>query len=343
SRTLDFDKALLQTIPFGMDIVDEKGNVLFINKNFEASFGKDAVGKKCWHLYKDDRKQCPFCPLKEGVDVGKTRSIEVDGVAGGKSFLITHTGMNYSGKKAVLEIFQDITLRRRAEESLLETVKMKSDFVSMVSHELRTPLTVINESIDFVLRGKDEPLPGDRMRFLKMAEKNARRMSRLVTGVLDFQKLDAGKEQFRIRRNDINALIREVRDMLRGAAEKKGLKINLSLGRDVDKVKFDRDKILQVMTNLVNNAVKFTKKGDIQIATKKEKDFIVVSVCDTGIGIRKSDRHKVFQAFEQIDRTEGTGLGLVISKEIIGRHHGRIWVESVKGKGSKFHFVLPVK
>ena len=116
-----FNETLLKTIPFGMDIVDETGTVLFQSDNFKKIFGESAIGKKCWELYRDDKKQCSDCPLFKGITIGETETYESHGVLGNRIFDISHTGMMYEGKKAMLEIFQDITERKLAEKKLLRS------------------------------------------------------------------------------------------------------------------------------------------------------------------------------------------------------------------------------
>ena len=114
----EFNKLLLQTIPFSMDIVDEQGTILFISQKFEELFGTQALGKKCWQLYKDNKKQCFNCPLYKNITLGKTEILEVSGILGDRVFQISHTGMRYQNKQAILEIFEDITERKRAEEKV---------------------------------------------------------------------------------------------------------------------------------------------------------------------------------------------------------------------------------
>jgi len=123
-ETDEFNNSLLKTIPFGMDIVDEQGNVLFQSENMETTFGKKALGCNCWDLYRDDKSQCDDCPLKTGIEIGKTAIYESSGVLGGRVFSISHTGMMFRGKKAILEIFQDITERKRSEQALQESVQL---------------------------------------------------------------------------------------------------------------------------------------------------------------------------------------------------------------------------
>jgi len=120
----EFNNSLLKTIPFGMDIVDEQGNILFESENMQTAFSKKAIGCKCWELYRDDKIQCDGCPLKKGIEIGKTATYESSGVLGGRVFSINHTGMMFKGKKAILEIFQDITEQKKSEQALQESAQL---------------------------------------------------------------------------------------------------------------------------------------------------------------------------------------------------------------------------
>ncbi|MCX5706643.1 MAG: HAMP domain-containing sensor histidine kinase [Candidatus Omnitrophica bacterium] len=184
--------------------------------------------------------------------------------------------------------------------------------------------------------------------FLDVAKRNVDRLARLINDVLDFQKLESGKMVFNTQENDMNSVVREIVKNMMPVSNKKGLGLILALDDKLPLVRFDRDKIIQVLTNLVNNALKFTEKGNVTIATSLGDNIIRVSVKDTGPGIKKEDLPRLFRQFEQLDKsserkTSGTGLGLAISKEIIEKHKGKIWADSEPGKGTTFSFVLPVK
>ena len=149
-KSLNFSESLLKTIPFGMDIVDETGKVLFQSENLKRIFGEATPGMKCWDIYRDDKKQCPDCPLVQGINVGETEVYEAHGVLGNKIFDISHTGMIYEGKKAILEIFQDITEKKyteneliRVTEKAMESDRLKTAFLHNISHEIRTPMNAI--------------------------------------------------------------------------------------------------------------------------------------------------------------------------------------------------------
>ncbi|MEA3489456.1 MAG: PAS domain S-box protein [Candidatus Omnitrophota bacterium] len=245
---------------------------------------------------------------------------------------------------------QDITERKKAEEKLKTAMKIKSDFTSMVSHELRTPLTAIKESIAIILEGMVGTTTSKQQDLLNTAKRNVDRLARLINEVLDFQKLESGKMRFQIQENDMNKLVKEIQKVMLPLAKEKGLDFVIDLDKDLPGIKFDRDKIVQVLTNIVSNAVKFTEKGGITISTNHDKkdNVILVSVKDTGPGIKKEDMPRLFHRFEQITgitggKPGGTGLGLALSKELIEKHHGKIWAESEPDKGTTLYFILPVK
>ncbi|MBI2341201.1 MAG: histidine kinase N-terminal domain-containing protein [Deltaproteobacteria bacterium] len=178
---------------------------------------------------------------------------------------------------------------------------------------------------------------------LDVAKSSADRLARLINEVLDFQTLESGKLTLKMEDNDINEVIRETKEAMFVTAKTKGLYFSLDLDANLPKIKFERDKITQVISNLVSNALKLTEKGGITICTTQDKNVIHVSVKDTGPGIKEEDIPRLFQQYEQLERkVGGTGLGLAISQDIIKMHGGKIWAESQHGQGSTFHFVLPI-
>lgn len=218
----------------------------------------------------------------------------------------------------------------------------------MVSHELRSPLATIKGALGIVLEGLIGGINEEQRDVLDTAKKNIDRLGRLINNVLDFQKLDAGKMEFDIRENDLNEAVAEVyKSMAVLLVKKSGMDFRLELEEGLPKVKFDRDRVVQVLMNLVNNAIFFTTAGSIVLGVRRETGCLHVSVRDTGPGIKAEDLGRIFQPFEQLESTggkkkEGTGLGLAISKEIILAHHGKIWAESQEGLGTTFHFTIPL-
>lgn len=261
--------------------------------------------------------------------------------------LLTKTEIE--GEEVLQATVRDITESKKAEKEMKEAVEMKSKFISTASHELRTPLTSIKEGINMVYTEMTGPLNDDQKEFLGIAKRNVDRLARLINDVLDYQKMTAGRMAFNLQTDSINETVRIVEETMRPLAKEKGLDLIIELDDAVPAVNFDKDKIIQVLTNLVNNAIKFTDTGSVKITTSRSDNSIITSVKDSGCGIKQEDMPRLFQEFEQLatpdsDRkTGGTGLGLAISKKIIESHDGKIWAESDYGKGTTFYFELPVE
>ena len=257
------------------------------------------------------------------------------------------TSMEVGGKNILQATVRDITEQKKAEETIIENARLKSNFTSMVSHELRTPLTAIKEGIGIVLDGSAGGVNEEQADFLGTAKNNVDRLARLINDVLDFTKLSAGRMQLKLAEDDVGGVVEEVARIQNNVAVSKGLYIKTDVKPGVPRIGFDRDRIIQVLTNLVSNALKFTEKGGVILRAELKGDMVVISVEDTGLGIRKEDIEKLFAEFQQLEAATkrakgGTGLGLAISKEIVELHGGRIWAESEEGKGSAFSFTLPV-
>jgi len=328
-------RRIIVKYPDGIVVVDEEEVVRFVNPAAESLFG---------------RKREELIGETFGFPMisGKTSEIEVIHKTEGKATVeMRVVEIEWEDKATHLASLHNITERKKAEEKLKEATGIKSEFISMASHELRTPLTAMKEAIRLVITEQTGKLNDEQKEFLDIARRNVDRLARLVNDILDFQKLGAGKMEFEIRENDINEVATEVYAAMTPAAKNVGIDFLLELEDDIPRVKFDHDKITQVLTNLVANALKFTERGNIIISTSKGENIIQVSVSDTGPGIKAEDLPKVFREFEQLQKggdrkVGGTGLGLAISKEIIEQHRGKICVESEYGKGTTFHFILPI-
>lgn len=252
-------------------------------------------------------------------------------------------------------------------EELQETNKkleileqLKSEFISIVSHELRTPLTAIKNSLKIILSGKTGEISEQMSNFLSMATRNVNRLSGIINDLLDLSKIEAGKMEYRFSNFNIKRLFEDVQSTFYLTTQEKGLYLDINLKTPLPDCFGDSDKITQILSNLVANAIKFTENGGITLTAQKStpeeikkckknigEDYITIKIKDTGIGINKEDQEKVFDKFKQIEsalvrKVGGTGLGLSIAKELVEAHKGCIWIESTPSIGSEFSFILPL-
>ncbi|MFH1288004.1 MAG: PAS domain S-box protein, partial [bacterium] len=350
-------RTIINTAADAIITINDKFIVLVFNPAAERLFGYSAsevVGNNVKMLvpepYKSQHDTFVSNYLRTGIKkiIGIGREVIAQRKEGKIFPIYLSVGeVNLSDQRMFTGIIHDITERKKAEEELKETSRIKSEFTSMVSHELRTPLTSIQEGIAIVLDGSAGAVNDEQKDFLDTAKRNVDRLARLINDVLDYQRLDSDRVRYDMKKDYINSLVEEIEKMMRPSLKDKSIEISTKLEDNLPEVIFDRDKISQVLTNLINNAIKFTDKGIITVATEKGENVVQVSVKDTGIGIKEDDINKLFQNFSQIStgkgrKTGSTGLGLAISKKIIEQHGGKIWVESEFGKGSTFIFTLPI-
>jgi PAS domain S-box-containing protein len=255
--------------------------------------------------------------------------------------------VNVDGVKHAVVAVNDVTDRKRAEEELQETMEMKSQFISTVSHELRTPMTAMREAVIIVLDEIAGKLNEDQKHFLDIAKRNIDRLSRLIDDVLDFQKLNAGKMKFRMQANDIAAAVQEAYATMQPHAAKSRVSLAVEVEPHLPAALYDSDRIMQALTNLISNAIKFTPPGGrVLVSAHRREQQLVIQVGDTGYGIPKEDLPKLFTQFFRVHRPgkeiKGTGLGLAIVSKIVAGHGGRIEVESELDKGTTFTVFLPL-
>jgi len=253
----------------------------------------------------------------------------------------------YTGlEQKVAERTQELAV---ANERLKELDRLKSEFVSNVSHELRTPLTAIKGSVDLLLREVPGPVNEKQSHYLGRVRSNTQHLAGLINDLLDLSKIEAGKAELKATRVSLGGLVHEVVETLRPIAAEKPIALEATPSEPSILVWADRDKVTQVLMNLIGNAIKFTPaQGTITVATTRNgTDWVEVSVKDTGPGIPPEEKEKIFEKFYQAaevgrPKPKGTGLGLAISRALVELHGGRIWVESEPNRGSTFSFTLPV-
>jgi signal transduction histidine kinase len=253
---------------------------------------------------------------------------------------------------ATLNILDDVEKTRKELEKTYKELKtmdrMKAEFMNVAAHELKTPLIPIVGYIDLLLKGDLGKINDKQMESLKTIQRNTTRLQRLIQDILDITKLESKVMKFDMKNIQIGDLVKDVANGMKISAEEKNIKMLVNIQTPLPLIYGDAQRLVQVLGDLIGNAIKFTDTGSITVEAKREKNFIKVSVTDTGIGIDKDFMPKLFQKFQQADTSAkrkfgGTGLGLAICKEIIEYHKGRIWTETKPGKGSTFIFVLPIK
>ena len=236
--------------------------------------------------------------------------------------------------------------RKENEIKMKSLANMGLDFVSLVSHELRAPLAITKEGVNLVLDKILGKTNQKQQQVLTTARKNIDRLDQIIMNILDISKIEAGRIALKKQWVDLADMVKRVAGSFDARIKEKNLTLKVSATSEKIEVLADRDRLYQVLTNLVNNAVKFTNAGTIEIVITVKENKIECSISDTGIGIAKENQCRVFGKFQQLAWEEGggekgMGLGLAISKAIIELHHGQISVESQLGKGSRFTFNLP--
>jgi PAS domain S-box-containing protein len=239
-----------------------------------------------------------------------------------------------------LHAFRDVTRERELD-------RMKDEFVSLVSHELRTPLTSIKGYVDLLLDGDAGDVSEEQREFLDIVKSNSDRLVMLVNDLLDVSRIEAGRINLRLRPVDIAESINEVASSLQPLLEQKGQSLKLEVPGDLPQVTADPDRLAQILTNLLSNAHKYTLEGGAVTVRAAATDGAVrVDVTDTGVGMTSEELDKLFTKFFRAQhpatqKISGTGLGLTITRSLVERQGGRIWVSSEPAKGSTFSFSVP--
>jgi len=339
--------AVIRSIAEGLIVVDSKGKVIMMNpaaQRLLGASGKDKIGKPISENLKEEQLISLVKTSKdeENKEIELvSQEDETKKVIRASSAVIESEDGETVGMVSVLS---DITKQRELD-------RMKSAFVASVSHELRTPLVAIEKSISLILDRTTGPITENQEQFLSIAQRNLKRLTHLINDLLDLSKLEAGKMSFSPAPDSVEKIIDESIEGLFTWANTKSISIQRNISSGLPEVNVDHNRIVQVLVNLIGNAIKFTPhNGVITVSAglSAEGDSIEISVKDTGIGIPPEHLDKVFDKFYQVSERSvtditGTGIGLSIAKEIVQWHGGKIWAESEKGMGAKFTFTLPLR
>jgi two-component system, cell cycle sensor histidine kinase and response regulator CckA len=352
-QTHAFNELLIQTMPFGMDIVDEEGRILFMSKAMKDMLKTDAVDSCCWTAYKDDKQQCADCPLRKGITFGKPETIESTGIFNGKIFQISHVGLMYEGKKAILEVFQDITEQKKLQQDIMQSQKLLSigTMAGGIAHDFNNILAIILGYSSLLHSIKDNPQKfADGVTAIRQA---VDRGAGLVRQILTFaRKTDISFEP-------LNAaeLVEELVSMLQQTFPKI-ITFNTTIEEHIPYIKADHTQMHQALLNLcVNARDAMPQGGEISIAIKSvtgenlrgqfnsasNQWYVSISVSDNGMGMDDAIRSQIFDPFFTTkEKGKGTGLGLSVVYGIVQAHHGFVNVESTIEHGTTFTLYFPV-
>ncbi len=255
-------------------------------------------------------------------------------------------------RKAHNELEEKVTARTRelaqANIQLKEMDRLKSEFIATMSHELRTPLNSIIGFVGIILKGIAGEINEEQKKQLSMVYSSARHLLSLINDILNLSRIESGKMEIFLTRFKLGEVVAEVAQILSPMISPKDLRLVTEITGDIPEITGDREKLFQILLNLTNNAVKFTSKGEIRIDCRMDNHNLMVTVSDTGIGIKRENMEYLFEAFRQVDgsaqrRYEGAGLGLHLCRKLVGLLGGTIWATSEYEKGSKFTFTLPIR
>lgn len=339
--------AVIRSIAEGLVIVDAQGKVIMMNPAAEKLLGvskKEKMGKSILENLKEeqlvslvnesqnkDEKEIELVSQKDDTKRTLRASSAVIENENGQSI-------------GMVSVLSDITKQKDLDQ-------LKSNFISNITHELRTPLVAIDKSIALILAKNAGEVSSAQEEFLSIAQRNIKRLSIMINDLLDLSKLEAGKMKVNALPSLIAFVIEESVGSLINWAKTKSINIEKKIENGLPEINIDSDRIIQVLTNLIGNGIKFTPvNGNITVeaSLSSEGKAVMISVSDNGVGITPENLPNIFNKFYQAGERvasdiNGTGIGLSIVKEIVELHGGKIWVESVKGVGARFIFTLPLK
>ncbi len=337
-------RAIIQHMADGTILLNRGGNIITVNPALARMLGMhpaEIIGKNVHKERLDPRLEMICKPLTQRRQTGiLTNEVTLPG-KNAPTLRIFATTVTDENKQPVGEVrvVHDVT-----QERILE--RMKDDFISTISHELRTPLFSIQGFVRLMLNG-DVPDPQTQREFLSIIERQADHLSDLVSNLLDLNRLSTNAMQLDKHPVQMAAIISQTILKLQGFSHKKKVRVYNKLPANLPPVLGDAQRLEQIITNLLGNAIKFTPVGGkVVVEAKHQQQDVIFSITDTGIGIAPEELDRIFGKFYQVEEhntrsAEGSGLGLHIAKQLVEKHNGQIWAKSQLGKGSTFYVKLP--
>ncbi len=324
-------ESIIDSLKEGLIVINKRGEIVYCNESLKSIIGRESIAEG--ELYWEALGQPQFMELVEKARSGRINpleEVEIDG----KAFLCSATGVK--SEDEIVLVLHDIT-------SMKELERIKRDLVSSVSHELRTPLTSIKGFAETLEEEVDEK----NRHYVEIIRRNTDRLINIVRDLLLLSQMEEAGAEIEVEQVDLKGLAEQTVRIFDGQAKEKGLGLKLEIEPDLPAIPADPFKIEQILINLLDNAIKYTDRGEVRLFLHREDRSVVIEVHDTGIGIPKSKVSRIFERFYVVDKsrsrqTGGTGLGLSIVKHIVLLHGGEITVRSEPGQGSAFLVRLPL-
>ncbi len=353
---LSFARALAASLGEGVVAVDRQGQIVFVNPTAAELLGcpaEAARGRRLREIVGMENSEggSPECPLERVLRTGQ--ALRSDGYLwfrrDGRSFPVGVSGTvlrNGEVATGAVLAFQDISARKQVETALLQAARGRERFLEIVTHDLKSPLMAIMTSTGTLLADAPPPQDGllkQRAR-IEVIDRSARRMGRLINDLADFASLEAGRIPWQSQTLDPGPLAREAMAGFAALAEQRQLALEVEITGELCYLEGDRDRLLQVLENLIGNATKVTPAGgSIVLHVDKRGRDVLFTLSDTGPGIPREDLPSIFDRYRRGSNPgyPGTGLGLAIAGAIVRAHRGKIWVESTPGAGTTFFFTIP--
>lgn len=337
----NLSSAILGSMVEGVAVVNGTERLVFANHGFAEILGLDVPPTSGSALVEVVR-QTELIEAVRRVLRGEPRveSEIVTGILRQRFFAATVAAVRAQETTGAVVVLHDITELRKLE-------RVRRDFVANVSHELRTPLTAIQGFAETLLGGAIDD-PQNRVRFLEIILEHSHRLARLTEDLLMLSKMDAERLELEFSRIGVAQFIESCVETVQHRAAERDLRISANMPQSLPDIAGDRRRLAEVLQNLLDNALQYTLPGGlIMVSAEAGEDEVVLTVSDTGIGIPRADQPRIFERFYRVDvgrsrEVGGTGLGLSIAKHLVDAHGGRIWVESEVGRGSQFHFSVPI-